>query len=199
MMSRLKAATRARHEAVEALLGLLGMTSTLDGYARALRRFHGLHRAAEAAFERVSGWEGVGIEPRERRKLPLLEADLLRIGLGPGEVAGLPACTTLPPLDDLPRALGAMYVLEGSTLGGRYITKAVAAGLGLTPGDGCSYFASYGDRVGPMWKAFGAAVDAYAVGEDVCEAVERSADATFAAVEAWFAMEGRAADAPCQA
>ena len=107
----------------------------------------------------------------------------------PAEVAALPACPALPPIVDLPTALGAMYVLEGSTLGGRYITKAVRAKLGLTPGDGCSYFASYGDRVGLMWKAFGAAVDAFAADDAAREAVERSADATFAAVDGWFAEE----------
>lgn len=192
MMSRLKEATRPRHEAVEARLGLLRLTSTRDGYLSALRRFHGLHRAAESAFARVAGWEGVGIDPEERRKTPLLEDDLARLGLTPAEIAALPPCSELPPIVDLPTALGAMYVLEGSTLGGRYITKAVGAKLGLTPGDGCSYFASYGDRVGPMWKAFGAAVDAFAVDDAVRDAVERSADATFAAVDAWFAEAGPA-------
>lgn len=187
MMSRLKEATRPRHEAVEERLGLLRLTSTMEGYALALRRFHGLHRAAEAAFARVDGWDALGIDLDERRKGPLLEADLARLGLTPGEIAALPVCTTLPPIVDLPTALGAMYVLEGSTLGGRYITKAVGAKLGLTPGDGCSYFASYGDRVGPMWKAFGAAVDRFAAEDAVRDAVERSADATFEAVDGWFA------------
>lgn len=187
MMSRLKEATRARHEAVEGRLGLMRLTSTLDGYVGALRSFYGLHRAAEKAFSRVSGWDAVGIAPDERRKAPLLEADLIRLGMTPAEIAALPPCSTLPPIDDMPAALGAMYVLEGSTLGGRYIARAVEARLGLTPGDGCSYFASYGARVGAMWRAFGAAVDAYAGDESVRAAVERSADATFAAVDDWFA------------
>jgi heme oxygenase len=187
MMSRLKVATRPRHEVVEARLGLMRLTSTLEGYAQALRLFYGLHHAAEKGFSRVAGWEAVGIDPRERRKTPLLEADLVRLGMSPAEVAALPDCSTLPPIDDLPSALGAMYVLEGSTLGGRYITRAVGANLGLGPGDGCSYFASYGDRVGAMWRAFGAAVDAYAADDEaVRDAVERAADATFAAVDEWF-------------
>ena len=38
MMSRLKEATRPRHEAVEARLGLLRLTSTMEGYVLALRR-----------------------------------------------------------------------------------------------------------------------------------------------------------------
>ncbi|WP_337177388.1 biliverdin-producing heme oxygenase [Paludisphaera sp.] len=187
MMSRLKEATRPRHEAVEARLGLMRLTSTLEGYARSLRLFYGLHRAAEKGFSRVSGWDAVGIDPAERRKTPLLEADLARLGMVPAQVAGLPECPILPPIDGLPSALGMMYVLEGSTLGGRHITRAVEANLGLRPGDGCSYFASYGDRVGAMWRAFGAAVDAYAADDEaVRDAVERSADATFAAVDGWF-------------
>jgi heme oxygenase len=80
-----------------------------------------------------------------------------------------------------------MYVLEGSTLGGQYMRKRVYESFGLTPESGCAYFASYGERVGPMWKAFAAAVDAYATSEELRSTIERSAVATFESVDAWFA------------
>ncbi len=106
----------------------------------------------------------------------------------PAEVAALPECPILPPIDGLPAALGMMYVLEGSTLGGRYITRAVGANLGLRPGDGCSYFASYGDRVGPMWKEFGRTLEAFAAAHPAAEGrVVAAAAATFAAFERWVA------------
>ncbi|WP_165251918.1 biliverdin-producing heme oxygenase [Paludisphaera soli] len=188
MMSRLKEVTRPHHEAVEETLGRFKLTSSLDGYRRVLRRFHAVHLTAESAFQRLDGWDAIGIDPAERRKLPLLEADLR--ALGDDEAVAAPSAEApLPPLTDLPRALGAMYVLEGSTLGGRYITKSVGASLGLTPGRGCSYFASYGDRVGPMWRSFGAAVDAFATTEEVRGAIADSADATFRAIDAWFSRD----------
>jgi len=187
MMARLKATTRPLHEAVEARLDLFRLTRSIEGYARALKLFYGLHDPLEGAFARLPGWDRVGLDPSERRKAHLLRADLRRLGLDEAALDALPRCPTPPPVPDLPAALGAMYVLEGSTLGGRSIRKRVEEALGLTPDDGCAYFSSYGDRVGPMWKAFGAAVDAFATEEEVRESIEQSAVATFRAVDAWFA------------
>ncbi|AMV36505.1 biliverdin-producing heme oxygenase [Planctomyces sp. SH-PL62] len=189
MMSRLKEATRPHHEAIEARLDFFKLSRSIEGYTRVLRRFHGFHRPAEEAFDRLSGWAAVGIDPAERRKTPLLKDDLKILGLDEAAIDVLPVCPTLPPLSDLPEAIGLMYVLEGSTLGGQYIRKRVEATLGLTPGRGCSYFASYGDRVGPMWKAFSAAVDAFATSEPAREAIARSAVASFGAIDAWFAED----------
>jgi heme oxygenase len=53
------------------------------------------------------------------------------------------------PLTSLPAALGAFYVLEGSTLGGRFLLPEVQARLGDVP---TSFLAGYGDRTGRMWK-----------------------------------------------
>ena len=52
----------------------------------------------------------------------------------------------------MPAALGSMYVFEGATLGGQFITRHLAGRFGL-PAAG-EYFNSYGDDVGRMWKAF---------------------------------------------
>ncbi|MDG3007032.1 biliverdin-producing heme oxygenase [Paludisphaera mucosa] len=193
MMSRLKELTRPHHDAVELRMGSYGPTESIEGYTRVLRRFLGFHRPVEEAFAALAGWDAIGIDPAERSRTALLEADLRALGLSDAEVAAVPRCPAPPPLASLPEALGAMYVLEGSTLGGQYIRKRVESTLGLAPGRGCSYYASYGDRVGPMWKAFAAAVDGYATTEDVQATIARSASATFDAVNDWFA--GDEADA----
>lgn len=187
MMSRLKEATRSHHEAVETQLGSYRLTRSLDGYERVLRRFLGFHRPVEDAFAKIPGWTTVGIDPEERRKAHLLEADLRTLGVSESELDAQPDCPFTPPLTSLPEALGVMYVLEGSTLGGQYMRKQVRDTLGLTPESGCAYFASYGDRVGPMWKAFTAAVDSFATNDEDRATIERSAVATFEAVDAWFA------------
>ncbi|WP_165066994.1 biliverdin-producing heme oxygenase [Paludisphaera rhizosphaerae] len=193
MMSRLKEATRLHHEAVETRLGSYRLTRSLDGYKRVLRRFLGFHRPVEDALVKIPGWPAVGINPDERRKAHLLEADLRTLGVSESELAAQPNCPFPPPLTSLPEALGVMYVLEGSTLGGQYMRKLVRETLGLTPESGCAYFASYGESVGPMWKAFGAAVDAFATTDEIRATIERSAVATFEAVDGWFA-EGLASD-----
>jgi heme oxygenase len=50
--------------------------------------------------------------------------------------------------------LGAMYVVEGSTLGGQQIARHVEETLGLNAKHGAAYFFGYGERTAEMWLAF---------------------------------------------
>jgi len=54
----------------------------------------------------------------------------------------------------VPFAMGMLYVLEGSTLGGRFILKNIQENLGLDEENGISYFAGYGNKTGSYWKKF---------------------------------------------
>lgn len=51
-------------------------------------------------------------------------------------------------------ALGILYVMEGSTLGGRFILKNISTISGLDKGLGISYFQGYGEKTGSYWKTF---------------------------------------------
>ena len=55
---------------------------------------------------------------------------------------------------DVAFALGIMYVIEGSTLGGRIILKNVQQVLGLNENNGASYFAGYQQKTSSLWKRF---------------------------------------------
>jgi len=55
---------------------------------------------------------------------------------------------------NIPFALGILYVIEGSTLGGRYILKNITTITGLDKGQGVSYFDGYGKKTGNYWKSF---------------------------------------------
>jgi heme oxygenase len=50
--------------------------------------------------------------------------------------------------------LGAMYVMEGSTLGGQLIARHVELVLGLTAGQGNAYLRGHNERTGQPWKEF---------------------------------------------
>jgi len=52
----------------------------------------------------------------KRRKLPLLQRDLVALGTGAGQVMRLPRCEALPDCADSSAAFGCVYVLEGATL-----------------------------------------------------------------------------------
>ena len=62
--------------------------------------------------------------------------------------------------------LGVLYVLEGSTLGGRLIARHVEPALGLINGRGDAYFRGHGEATGALWRetaeAIAAVPDVYA-------------------------------------
>lgn len=60
----------------------------------------------------------------------------------------------VPTIDSKAAALGAFYVLEGSTLGGQHITKMIARKLGTDPGMGFSFFNPYADQTNCRWENF---------------------------------------------
>lgn len=77
--------------------------------------------------------------------------------------------------------LGAMYVIEGSALGGQYIARHVELALGLVPGHGDAYFIGYGDRTGPMWREFQSTLE---------EVSDKDGDAVISAAKKMFSVFG---------
>lgn len=61
----------------------------------------------------------------------------------------------------IPFAIGILYVVEGSTLGGRFILKNVETIPVLSNMSGVSYFTGYGNRTGSYWKGFLSALTDY--------------------------------------
>ncbi len=61
-------------------------------------------------------------------------------------------CARLPEVTSFHSALGVLYVLEGSTLGGRIIAQLISRKLDVDAG--FTFFLSYGDDVDTMWSSF---------------------------------------------
>lgn len=83
--------------------------------------------------------------------------------------------------------LGAMYVVEGSTLGGQYIAKHVGEKFILSDGCGNAYFRGYGDRTGSMWRSFK---------QELAALPEEDGDRVIAAARVMFRVFGEATAAP---
>jgi heme oxygenase len=182
ILDLLRAQTRAAHERAEEALPLMDPALGLARYREILAAFWGFHAALEPRLRAVAGLGALGLDVG-RRKLPLLDADLRALGEDP---ARLPVAREVPRVDDLPSALGVMYVLEGATLGGRVISRHLAS-LGIGPETGGAFFAGYGDATGEMWKAFAAAIGGYAEAHpESTEAMVRAADETFTLLERWL-------------
>ena len=75
--------------------------------------------------------------------------------------------------------LGALYVMEGSTLGGRFIARHVEQVLGLAPGRGDAYFRGHEEQTGAVWRETTAVIAA--VPEANAEIVIDAARRTFLA------------------
>jgi heme oxygenase len=146
LLARLRFVTRPAHDKLEGTLGLLDERLGLDTYRRVLERFYGFWRGWEPQVAALVQ-DAAFLDPR--RRMHLLRADLATVGLSAHAVQMLPACP-LPILRDAAEALGSLYVMEGSTLGGRVIERNVKRYLGLDGRRGCTYFAGYGTDTGRM-------------------------------------------------
>jgi heme oxygenase (biliverdin-IX-beta and delta-forming) len=123
-----------------------------------MRTFFAAHQR-KAMLERDLAWFGVS-QPDKRRPI-------------------------LPDMNDEAILLGAMYVMEGSTLGGQHIARHVERVLSLTQGNGDAYFRGYEERTGSMWKE-SCEMLRTKVPEDKSEIAIRSAKAMFAVFGSWM-------------
>lgn len=146
LLERLRQETRPQHEGLEKALDLLSPTLGIARYQDILRRFHAFWRSWRPLAHGLLAKEGDLLTGRDRT--PLLESDLAHFNLTPLRPDG-----PLPTLNDADQALGSLYVLEGSTLGGQVIARHLETHLGLRDGAGYAYFQGYGRQNGPMWAA----------------------------------------------
>lgn len=178
LSARLRLETRAAHDRLERALPLTSADLTLARFRDLVGRFYGFHAVWEPSVGAALG-DDAFFDPR--RKLALLIDDLEVLGVAPPR---LPLCTDLPPLGSPAAAIGALYVMEGATLGGTIIARHLERSLGLVGGRGYSFFVSYGPRVGSMWQAFRARLATLAPRD--ADVVVDAAAACFAAFDRWL-------------
>ncbi|MGF3025636.1 biliverdin-producing heme oxygenase [Methylobacterium aquaticum] len=181
ILERLRAETKAAHEAIERDLAWETRIASLAGYRALLARFWGFHAVLEPALA-ASLDDAAFFDPR--RRLPHLVADLRFLGLDDVAIEALP-CPQLAPPRGRSGAFGALYVLEGSTLGGQLIAKQVGRRLGPTVESGCRYYAAHGRDTGAMWKAFRLRLADEASRGDA-DAIVAAAVETFDAMRHWL-------------
>ena len=182
LLERLKTETRPAHDRIEKAIDLDRRIASRDAYKNLLIRFYGFHKAWENAASSQAPDRAFF---RSRCKTALLARDLEALGLHAGEIIQLPQCHPLMPLPAPEAVLGSMYVVEGSTLGGALIAKAVERKLGLGPDSGCAYFRSYGRDTAAMWNTFGWVLLA-ASSLETDDLIVASAQDTFTVMHDWL-------------
>lgn len=186
ILELLKEHTRSLHERVERTVDLPARLRSADCYTSLLTRFYGFYAPLEDRLAAGASAAGLGFDAR--RKVPLLRDDLAALGLGEAAILALPRCEHLPAVTDTGDALGCLYVLEGATLGGRVVRRQVEQALGLSPGRGCSFFGSYGEKVGEMWREFCRLLEGYVTSTPGAgDRVVAAAVGTFACLDRWVA------------
>jgi heme oxygenase len=181
IVQRLRTETALAHQRIENAMDLSGMPGQPRRVAALLERFFGFHLVFEPAVVRQLGPEAMD----GRSKLPLLVADLAAFGRDPSVLASLPRCGAIGRVLDGPSAaMGALYVVEGSTLGGKLIAKALRGTGPAIPS--VSYFDPYGRDLRRNWDLFRLQLLQFARSDNQ-EAIIEAANATFAILQHWLA------------
>lgn len=148
MFENIKASTHDAHITLEKILikRLKAVNSKAD-YFNILDVFYKFCQTVEPQMETYID-SAVIPDLKERQKLSKLKDDIEGLGYRCQD-----KITPLFRLSSLSQALGMMYVLEGSTLGGKIIAAMMAQHHPQLAAY-CSYFKSYGDNAPAMWLRF---------------------------------------------
>ena len=153
----LKVQTVWEHQQAEEMIRpQLGSLNQIHDYVALLKAFYGFYFPVE---QLISNFVSKELLPdiSERRNSKLILRDLEALGISGHAI---PLCSRLPEINSPAAAMGAMYVLEGSTLGGQMIARMLQKNplLNLVPGQ-LNFFLGYKDQTGPKWKSFQAALN----------------------------------------
>ncbi|AZA58400.1 biliverdin-producing heme oxygenase [Chryseobacterium shandongense] len=152
----LKQNTASYHDAAEKLFNsakIFNKTFTLEDYKKIIHtNYLMLLHSEDKIFEELKDYSEK-LKLSDRKKLPLIEKDLksllLEKSVADHELE----------LISQHEALGAMYVIEGSTLGGNVIAKQLSKTEGFD-GVTFNFFGCYHENTGAMWKNFKETIDA---------------------------------------
>jgi heme oxygenase len=181
LTERLKEQTKTNHQLLEKkLIGKMRSIRSINDYADLLSLFYRFFGGLEKAIVKHLD-QSLIPDYDTRRKTSALSADLIEMG---AMIPAVARFAELPVIHTHHQALGALYVIEGSTLGGKVISKMISQQLPSTDGHGLTFFNSYGDNTLEMWERFKVVIDAPAnlPGDDVI----RAANETFSKFNHYF-------------
>jgi heme oxygenase len=153
----LRKETGKLHAQLEASVDLNRSLGSVSTYRSLLHRYLSVYRPFEDALSGMADLLN-GTSWRYHGKVTLLEGDLL--ALDPDlRTNQLTRWSALPKFDNPDSALGALYVVEGSSLGGQVIYREVQRRLGLDARSGAAFFFGAGAQTGVAWKEFTVMLD----------------------------------------
>jgi heme oxygenase (biliverdin-IX-beta and delta-forming) len=187
ILHKLKYSTADVHEQLEKNEKLSRLTHKnilLSEYIYILNKFHGFFSPIESNINEKTTVNEVVSDYHLRRKSSILLNDLSDLVENP--VSQTYICHRIPEIQGLHSALGCLYVMEGSTLGGRIIVKNLEKELDLSQDYGASFFHGYGENTGVMWKRFQSFYNQLVLNEEEEKEMISSARDTFRLLNEWF-------------
>ena len=208
-MDQLREGTQGEHEATEATdlsRSILAGTISREAYKAQLRAYHQVHHALERSLDAAARLSPAlrAVVDEAGRKTPVLSDDLDYLA----DVVALDSADLRAAVAELvrfvnqvspPVPLGALYVLEGSSLGATVLLPRLQEALGLRK-QGLAYYRGHGAQTRSRWTTFGERMDA-ALADDAARAqAVAAARTTFAGLRNVFdaisAAQARSLAAP---
>ena len=178
LSSSLKSYTGSPHASLEKLLiGKLRKISSNNDYARILELMYGYYHPIESRIETLLG------EREFSRKAEWIIDDLHILGNG---FHTPQICIDIPQITNTAQAFGALYVLEGSTLGGVHIAGMIAKKLTFPGPAPLRFFEGYGTETKQRWETFCTVLNEKQFNEAEKEQVLTTAAQTFMLFEKWI-------------
>ena len=185
VIDHLRGATETVHQAVEQLpfnRDLIGGDLAVDRYAAWLQTLRIIHRSLERAVDRCESPVMEHLWSTDRQRADLLVEDLERIGYPAEPADDRRPVEAFEAADRLGERLesatpvelaGALYVLEGATMGGMMIARKLESSSPRLA-EATDFHTAYGKRTRQMWQQFTEGLDE-AIREP--EEIERCVDA----------------------
>ncbi len=154
----LRDATRESHHLIDhhpLMAPLVRSDLSRAGYLRALRGLLWIHEALQE--ELAAAMSGMADTFVLADRVDWLRNDLKALG---ATASFTSTRWQAPSLANAAELVGALYVVEGSTLGGQVIARRVEASLGLEPATGLLFFNGWGSETVQHWQAFWRFADA---------------------------------------
>ncbi len=176
LRQELRAATQDFHDRLHCHVGLAATqdaTIGLANYKDLIVRLYGFYVPFDAALAtgpNRSGW---------------LERDLEALDLGQS-LHSVAMCRHVPSLESSHLRLGALYVAEGSALGGRELARGLDRLLGKDVSAGRRFFIGRGTGTGEAWRNYLAQLAAIPPEPSARAEIIKGAVETFAAFEHWL-------------
>ena len=180
LSDKIRDATKPAHLSLEKIVvQQLKSIKSNEDYAAFLTKFYTYFSQVEKA---IAPYITAKLLPdhSERRNSSFLKNDIEVLGSNVANVKEV----EIPAISNAVSALGALYVMEGSIMGGKIIIQMLEK-LGIT--SGVSFFSGYGQETGQKWGVFTKVMNETASSEEDEQQAVNTANETFELFEKVFA------------